>query len=61
LCSTTAGTGSDVSQFAVIADQNKKVKMTILSRAIMADLSLIDPNLLKTKSPELIAATGWTL
>lgn len=55
---TTAGTGSDVSQFAVIADQNKKVKMTILSRAIMADLSLIDPNLLKTKSPELIAATG---
>jgi len=55
---TTAGTGSDVSQFAVIADQYKKVKMTILSRAIMADLSLIDPELLQTKSPELIAATG---
>jgi 1,3-propanediol dehydrogenase len=55
---TTAGTGSDVSQFAVIADHQKKVKMTILSRAIMADLSLIDPTLLQTKSPELIAATG---
>ena len=55
---TTAGTGSDVSQFAVIADPQKKVKMTILSRAIMADISLIDPNLLVTKSAELIAATG---
>jgi alcohol dehydrogenase class IV len=55
---TTAGTGSDVSQFAIIADQEKKTKMTILSRAIMPDISLIDPRLLQTKSPELIASTG---
>lgn len=55
---TTAGTGSDVSQFAIIADQDKKVKMTILSRAIMPDISLIDPRLLQTKSYELIASTG---
>ncbi len=55
---TTAGTGSDVSQFAIIADQEKKIKMTILSRAIMPDISLIDPRLLQTKSEELIAATG---
>ncbi|CAB5152301.1 Alcohol dehydrogenase (EC [Olavius algarvensis associated proteobacterium Delta 3] len=55
---TTAGTGSDVSQFSVIADTQRKVKMTILSRAIMADISLIDPVLLTTKSEELIAATG---
>jgi alcohol dehydrogenase class IV len=55
---TTAGTGSDVSQFAIIADQDKKTKMTILSRAIMPDISLIDPRLLQTKSPELIASTG---
>ena len=55
---TTAGTGSDVSQFAIIADQEKKIKMTILSRAIMPDISLIDPRLLKTKSSELIASTG---
>jgi 1,3-propanediol dehydrogenase len=55
---TTAGTGSDVSQFAVIADDRKKVKLTILSRAIMADISLIDPTLLQTKTAELIAATG---
>lgn len=55
---TTAGTGSDVSQFAIIADPQDKIKMTILSRAIMADVSLIDPLMLKTKSPELMAATG---
>jgi alcohol dehydrogenase class IV len=55
---TTAGTGSDVSQFAIIADPQDKIKMTILSRAIMADVSLIDPMLRQTKIPELIAATG---
>ncbi|MGD9006402.1 MAG: iron-containing alcohol dehydrogenase [Desulfobacteraceae bacterium] len=55
---TTAGTGSDVSQFAIIADQEKKIKMTILSRAIMPDISLIDPRLLQTKSDALIASTG---
>ena len=55
---TTAGTGSDVSQFAIIADLKKKIKMTILSRAIMPDISLIDPRLLQTKTPELIASTG---
>lgn len=55
---TTAGTGSDVSQFAVIADQEKKIKMTILSRAIMPDISLIDARLLQTEAPELIASTG---
>jgi len=55
---TTAGTGADVSQFAVITDTRKKVKMTILSRAIMPDISLIDPRLLQTKSEELIASTG---
>ncbi|MFZ1985580.1 MAG: iron-containing alcohol dehydrogenase [Desulfatitalea sp.] len=55
---TTAGTGSDVSQFAIIADPEKKIKMTILSRAIMPDISLIDPRLLQTESSELIASTG---
>jgi alcohol dehydrogenase class IV len=55
---TTAGTGSDVSQFAIIANQDKKVKMTILSRAIMPDISLIDPRLLQSKTSELIASTG---
>jgi alcohol dehydrogenase class IV len=55
---STAGTGADVSQFAVIANKRTRVKMTILSRAITPDITLVDPRLLKTKPPELIAATG---
>ena len=55
---STAGTGADVSQFAVIANKRTKVKMTILSRAITPDLTLVDPRLLRTKPPELMAATG---
>lgn len=55
---TTAGTGADVSQFAVVCDTGRKTKMTILSRAIMPDISLADPCLLETKPRDLIAATG---
>lgn len=55
---TTAGTGADVSQFSVIANKRTQEKMTILSRAITPDITLVDPRLLKTKPPELIAATG---
>ena len=55
---TTAGTSADVSQFAVIADTRRKNKMTILSRAIMPDISLIDPRLLQTKPTDLMASTG---
>ena len=55
---TTAGTGADVSQFAVVLDSQKKMKTCILSRAIMPDISIIDPTMLQTKSRELIAATG---
>jgi 1,3-propanediol dehydrogenase len=55
---TTAGTGADVSQFAVVLDSREKMKLCILSRAIMPDISIIDPTLLQTKSEELIAATG---
>ncbi len=55
---TTAGTGADVSQFAVVADTARKHKMTILSRAIMPDISLIDSRILYTKPEDLMAATG---
>lgn len=55
---TTAGTGADVSQFAIITDIRRRMKMTILSRAIMPDISLIDPRVLQTKSEELLSTTG---
>ncbi|MDR3554296.1 MAG: iron-containing alcohol dehydrogenase [Syntrophobacteraceae bacterium] len=55
---TTAGTGADVTQMAVITDSKRAMKMLIIGRAIMPELALIDPLLLQTESPELIAATG---
>lgn len=55
---TTAGTGADVSQFAIVTDTRRSMKMTILSRAIMPDISIIDPRFLLTLPEELIASTG---
>lgn len=55
---TTAGTGADVTQMAVVTHSEKRMKMLILGRAIMPEISLIDPRLLQTESSELIAATG---
>jgi alcohol dehydrogenase len=55
---TTAGTGADVSQFAIISDTNRRVKIAIISKKIVPDIALIDPVPLTTLSPELTAHTG---
>jgi alcohol dehydrogenase len=55
---TTAGTSADVSQFAIINDTGRKVKIAIISKAIVPDIALIDPVPLTTLSPELTAHTG---
>jgi len=55
---TTAGTGADVSQFAIINDTTRNVKIAIISKKIVPDISLIDPLPLTTLSPELTAHTG---
>jgi alcohol dehydrogenase class IV len=55
---STAGTGADVTQMAVITHSAKRMKMVVIGRAIMPEISLIDPRLLLTKPPELIATTG---
>jgi len=55
---TTAGTGADVSQFAIINDTARKVKIAIVSKKIVPDIALIDPLPLTTLSPELTSHTG---
>lgn len=55
---TTAGTSADVSQFAIINDTDRKTKIAIISKTIIPDVALIDPQTLTTKSPYLIACTG---
>jgi len=58
MCPTTAGTGADVSQFAVITDTARRVKATLIGRALVPDISLTDPRLLTTMPADLAAATG---
>jgi alcohol dehydrogenase class IV len=55
---TTGGTAADVSQFAIINNTAEKVKIAIISKALVPDLALIDPKTLVTMSPYLTACTG---
>ena len=55
---STAGSGSDVSQFCIVTDMERQVKMSIISRSLVPNISIIDPGLLVTKSRELIIASA---
>lgn len=58
LCPTTCGTGSDVSQFAIITDTENHCKMTLMSRCIAPDISLTDPDALATLPHEYIGTSA---
>lgn len=55
---TTAGSSADVSQFAIITATEQRKKIAIVSKALVTDGALIDPETLTTLSPELTAHTG---
>ena len=55
---TTGGTSADVSQFAIIADTKEKVKIAVISKAVVPDVALIDPSTLTTMDSYLTACTG---
>lgn len=55
---STAGSGADISQFAIITDMERQVKMSIISRTLVPNISIIDPELLTTKSEELIISSA---
>jgi 1,3-propanediol dehydrogenase len=55
---STSGTGADVSQFAVVTDTAALTKITIISRTLVPEISVIDPRLLTTMPESLNAATG---
>ena len=55
---TTAGTGSDLSQFAIISDVTRRVKVTLLGRALVPDISITDPRTLATMPDWLASTTG---
>lgn len=58
LCPTTCGTGSDVSQFAVVNNSREKFKFAIMSRCIAPDISLTDPDTLRTLPDEHLRASA---
>ena len=55
---STSGTGADVSQFCIVTDTTRNTKITILGRALVPDVTVIDPRLLTTMPDWLNAATG---
>lgn len=55
---TTAGSSADVSQFAIINDTKRKVKIAIISKAIVPDIALIDPETTLSMERSLSIFTG---
>lgn len=55
---TTAGTSADVSQFCIITDLDQRVKKAIVSKSVVPDIALIDPETTFSMSPYLTACTG---
>ncbi len=55
---TTAGTAADVSQFCIIVNSDERYKMAIISKTVVPDVALIDPETTTTMAPYLTACTG---
>lgn len=55
---TTSGSSADVSQFAIITNRQRNVKMAIVSKMLVPDVALIDPETLLTMPAYLAACTG---
>lgn len=55
---TTAGTGSEATQFTIITDTKKDIKMLLKGQVLMPDLAIIDPQFTLTAPAKITAATG---
>ena len=55
---TTAGCGSEASQFCICLDAKKKIKIGIFSRRVIPQRVFIDPLLTLSMPPELTAGCG---
>lgn len=55
---TTAGTSADVSQFCIINNLGARVKIAIISKIVIPDIALIDPETTLTMDPYLTSCTG---
>ena len=55
---TTAGSAADISQFCIINDIGRQLKIAIVSKTMVPDLALIDPALTLSMDSALTANTG---
>lgn len=55
---TTAGTSADVSQFCIITDTTRHLKIAIVSKTTIPDVALIDPEMTMTMPLNLTVETG---
>lgn len=55
---TTAGTGSEATQFTIITDTKRDVKMLLRGKVLIPNLAIIDPMFTMTAPPKITAATG---
>ena len=55
---TTAGTGSEATQFTIITDTEKDIKMLLKGGVLMPDMAIVDPVFTMTAPPKITAATG---
>lgn len=55
---TTAGTGSEATQFTIITDTKNQVKMLLKGPSLMSKLAIVDPIFTLTAPPNVTSATG---
>ncbi len=55
---TTAGTGSEVTANAIVTDKDQKLKLFVRSTQLLPKTAILDPSLLTSLPPEVIANTG---
>lgn len=55
---TTAGTGSEATDVAVIKNEAKHVKMEFISQQLLPDVAILDPRMTATLPPRITASTG---
>ncbi|WYU52247.1 iron-containing alcohol dehydrogenase [Bacillus sp. FSL K6-0047] len=55
---TTAGTGSEVTNIAILSDNDAKLKKGMVSDHLLPDVAIVSPELSRTTPPAVTAASG---